>query len=48
MPMPEAKHGNLGGVEDGEEVTILADVAGFYFFRTEDGRYGWNGRMYFK
>lgn len=48
MPMPEAKHGNLGVVEDGEEVTILADVAGFYFFRTEDGRYGWNGRMYFK
>ena len=48
MPMPEAGHGNLGTVEDGEEVTILAEMVGFYFFRTEDGRYGWNGKIYFK
>ena len=48
MPMPEAGHGNLGTVADGEEVTILADMMGFYFFRTEDGRYGWNGKIYFK
>ena len=48
MPMPEAGHGNLGMVEDGEEVTVLADMMGFYFFRTEDGRYGWNGKIYFK
>lgn len=48
MPMPEAGHGNLGTVEDGEEVTVLADMMGFYFFKTEDGRYGWNGKVYFK
>ena len=48
MPKPEAGNGNLGTVEDGEEVTILADIAGFYFFKTEDGRYGWNGKVYFK
>ncbi len=48
MPMPEAGHGNLGTVEDGEEVTILADLIGFYFFKTEDGRYGWNGKVFFK
>ena len=48
MPMPEAGHGNLGMVEDGEEVTVLAALIGFYFFRTEDGRYGWNGAIYFK
>ena len=48
MPMPEAGHGNLGMVEDGEEVTVLAEMVGFYFFKTEDGRYGWNGKVYFK
>ncbi len=48
MPMPEAGHGNLGIVDDDEEVTILADMMGFYFFKTEDGRYGWNGKIYFK
>ena len=48
MPMPEAKHGNLGTVEDGEEVTVLAELWGFYFFKTEDGRYGWNGKVYFE
>lgn len=48
MPKPEAGNGNLGTVEDGEEVTILAEVSGFYFFKTEDGRYGWNGKVYFK
>ncbi len=48
MPMPEAGHGNLGIVDDDEEVTILADYAGFYFFKTEDGRYGWNGKVFFK
>lgn len=48
MPMPEKGHGNLGTVGDGEEVLILAEKNGFYFFMTEDGRCGWNGRKYFK
>ena len=29
-------------------VTILAEMMGCYFFRTEDGRYGWTGKIYFK
>ncbi len=48
MPMPESGHGNLGTVANGEEVTILAERNGYYFFETEDGRYGWNGKMWFK
>ncbi len=48
MPMPESGHGNLGTVADGEEVTILAEKSGYYFFQTEDGRYGWNGKKWFK
>lgn len=47
MPMAEKGHGNLGTVGDGEEVLILAERDGFYFFMTEDGRYGWNGTRYF-
>ena len=48
MPMPESGHGNLGTVDGGEEVTILAEKNGYFFFQTEDGRYGWNGKMWFK
>ena len=48
MPMPESGHGNLGTVDGGEEVTVLAEKNGYYFFQTEDGRYGWNGKMWFK
>ena len=48
MPMPEEKHGDLGTVEDGDEVTVLADISGYYFFKTADGRYGWNGKVFFK
>ena len=47
MPMAEKGHGNLGTVGDGEEVLILAERNGYYFFLTEDGRYGWNGEKYF-
>ena len=48
MPMPESGHGNLGTVKNGEKVTILAEKSGYYFFQTEDGRYGWNGKNWFK
>lgn len=48
MPKPESGNGNLGTVAYGEEVSILAEYAGYYFFQTEDGRYGWNGKMWFK
>ena len=48
MPMPESGHGNLGTLDAGEEVTILAEKNGYYFFETEDGRYGWNGKIWFK
>ena len=42
MPRPQAGNGNLGTVKDGEQVTILAGRSGYYFFRTSDGRQGWN------
>ena len=48
MPMPEKGHGSLGVVESGEEVTVLAEQDGFYFFKTEDGRLGWNGSRWFE
>ncbi len=48
MPMPESGHGNLGTVDGGEEVTILAEKNGYYFFETEDGRCGWNGKKWFR
>ena len=47
MPMPEKGHGNLGTVADGTEVTILAETRYYYFFSTDDGRVGWNGKDYF-
>jgi hypothetical protein len=48
MPQPEKGHGNLGVVQSGEEVEVLAEQNGFYFFRTADGRYGWNGEKWFE
>ena len=48
MPMPQKGHGNLGTVKNGSKVTILAKENGFYFFRTSDGRYGWNGTKFFR
>ena len=47
MPMPEKGHGNLGVVQSGEEVEVLAERDGFVFFRTADGRCGWNGSRWF-
>lgn len=48
MPMPEGGHGNLGIVGCEEEVQILAEKDGFYFFETADGRYGWNSPDWFE
>lgn len=48
MPMPKPGNGNLGTVAYGETVTILAEQTGYYFFQTEDGRYGWNGKVWFE
>jgi hypothetical protein len=48
MPQPEAGHGNLGTVACGEDVEILAEQDGFCFFRTADGRYGWNSPDWFE
>ena len=48
MPMPETGHGNLGSVTAPGKVYVVAEKNGYYFFQTEDGRYGWNGKMWFK
>ena len=48
MPMPEKGHGNLGVIESGAKVEVLAEKDGFYFFQTEDGRCGWNGTRWFE
>ena len=48
MPKPQSGNGNLGTVANGEEVTILAEQGDYYFFQTEDGRYGWNGKNWFR
>ncbi len=48
MPMTTKGHGNLGVVASGEEVEVLAERDGYYFFRTADGRCGWNGSRWFE
>ncbi len=48
MPMPSKGHGNLGVVESGETVEVLAERGRYYFFRTADGRCGWNGSRWFE
>lgn len=47
MPRPKAGNGHLGTVDHGTEVTILGETGDYYFFRTADGREGWNGKKYF-
>ena len=47
MPKPAEGYGTLGTVEDGAPVTIFAELGGLYFFMTDDGRMGWNGKWYF-
>lgn len=48
MPKPKAGNGNLGTIDDGTEVVIVAKQSGFVFFISYDGRMGWNGEKYFK
>ncbi len=47
MPTPFEGYGWLDVVNDGEEVTVLAVYRWMYFFETADGRYGWNGDIFF-
>ena len=47
MPRPAETYGVLGTVDTGTPVTILAQQNGLYFFMTDDGRMGWNGRTLF-
>lgn len=47
MPRPQPGNGTLGKVTHGDLVTILAETEYYYFFVTEDGRAGWNGKSYF-
>ena len=48
IPIPENDNtGTIGTVRDGEIVTVLAEDPYYYFFVTEDGRAGWNGRTWF-
>ena len=47
MPVPKADNGYLGTVETGTEVWIVAETDYYYFFVTDDGRLGWNGKSYF-
>ena len=47
MPKPQGGNGNLGTVNVGDRVQILAQHGDYLFFETEDGRHGWNGSKYF-
>ena len=47
MPVPKADNGYLGTVETGTEVWIVAETDYYYFFVTDDGWLGWNGKSYF-
>lgn len=47
MPQPESGHGTIGSLREGKTVLLLALHNGFAFFRTTDGRYGWNGLSWF-
>ena len=47
MPIPEGGHGYLGTVHTGTEVWIVAETKYYYFFVTDDGWLGWNGKSYF-
>ena len=47
MPKPEDGNGVLGTLVNDETVTILAEYGGFYFFQSDEGFYGWNGKDFF-
>ena len=47
MPVPKSGNGYLGTVETDTEVWIVAETKYYYFFVTDDGWLGWNGKSYF-
>ena len=47
MPVPKGGNGYLGAVETDMEVWIVAETDYYYFFVTDDGWLGWNGKSYF-
>ncbi len=47
MPKPIPGNGVLGTLYHGTQVTVLAETEYYYFFVTQDGRAGWNGKSYF-
>ncbi len=48
MPKPKSGFGVLGTIKAGTKVSVIAEYKGFYFFVTDDGRMGWNGKAYFE
>ena len=48
MNQPEVGHGHTGTVSVGSRVFVLGEQNGFCFFRTADGRYGWNSPDWFE
>lgn len=47
MPKPKGGYGYLGTVETDTEVWIVAETPFYYFFVTDDGWMGWNGKSFF-
>lgn len=48
LPKAGDDNGIIGTVNEGETVTVLAEVGDYVFFQTEDGRYGWNHAKWFE
>ena len=44
LPKPATGYGNLGAINSGTEVTVIAECKGYYFFVADDGRMGWTGK----
>ena len=44
LPRPATGYGNLGAINSGTEVTVIAECKGYYFFVADDGRMGWTGK----
>lgn len=44
LPKPATGNGNLGSINAGTAVTVIAECKGYYFFVADDGRMGWTGK----
>ena len=44
LPKPATGNGNLGAINAGTAVTVIAECKGYYFFVADDGRMGWTGK----